>query len=184
MDIEVSFYGSLDAIALPSVLSTIRGLCGVSETPFSMLEQILRAKHTVNQAALQECRLQCLLKDGEVADCLLCCESVDPLNTQAAQQRSVQCLQARRVTRVKVGSNAGFFLEKGLGFDVAFEVLREGYMFVDGHATLLFFQLLSGADATSGAATAPKAIVENVWIVQVLLHGNELSQLLIDADKW
>ena len=174
--IEVSLYGTLEGQArVTQVLDHLSALYSPDVNPFCTWERTFRRVQALN--GLLECRL---LTNLAFSEAILCTESPDPQSTAASPVHSKE-LSARVVTRVAVGDTAEPFL-RSMQYEVTSQVARRGFVLTYGRDIVSFFQLCSVEQLPVTSALVP--LEPNLWVVEVLIHGSALADLIKEADAW
>ncbi|KAL1508333.1 hypothetical protein AB1Y20_004443 [Prymnesium parvum] len=169
---RVTFLATLPPSARLPLLAACRTRASLTEAPLDLLTRVYSSRAS---ARLPSLRLD--FSRGQPAASLLT-RAPDGLDVfSLAKPRRAACLEAHRCTRVAVGTNAPELL-KTLGYEQAYELLRQGVVLRHGGATLQLFQLCR-REAAGWAAVSDSLVLE-----VVVEGGDDLKALVAEADEW
>lgn len=189
MQAEVSFVATVPATGVPA----IRGLLerwGCEAVELRAWERTFRSTLSPSKRGLGEVRLSVNL--GAPNALVLRTESQDRLAlSHLVAPRTPACMQARRIANVQVAVGAPHFLAS-LGFSLAHETLKRGFVAHQEGATICVFELCRRTLPTPAAEASPELgpehgwqpLGDGTWLVELRVLGDDLKPLAATADTW
>lgn len=187
---EVSLHATIPGSRVAALLALLAERCGHPGAALRMWERTFRSQLPANQRGLEEVQVQ-----SEGGNHILRSAAAERLAiSRLVVPRNPPCLQARRVGRVHVDGSVPHFVS-ALGFELEHESLRRGKAFRLGAASLSVFELMcrkgkqesagsGGAGAAAGGDDEWEVLGNGLWMVEVLVHGEDLKPLVATADGW